>query len=44
VQDIAAYAELVFASPAFGMEARRAAARGFVDLFEPGNIVDVALR
>jgi spectinomycin phosphotransferase len=43
VQDIAAYAEQVFLTPALSEVTRRAAADGFMDLFEPGNIVDLAL-
>jgi spectinomycin phosphotransferase len=42
VQDIAAYGEQVLMMPAAGEEPRRAAVDGFVDLFEPGNIVDLA--
>jgi spectinomycin phosphotransferase len=43
VQDIAAYGEQVLMMPAVGEETRRAAVDGFVDLFAPGNIVDLAL-
>jgi spectinomycin phosphotransferase len=39
-QDIAAYGEQVLMMPTLGEESRRAAVDGFVDLFEPGNIVD----
>jgi spectinomycin phosphotransferase len=42
VQDIAAYAEQVLLAPGLGEASRRAAAEGFVDLFAPGNIVDLA--
>jgi len=42
VQDIAAYGEQVLMMPTLGEETRRAAVDGFVDLFEPGNIVDLA--
>jgi spectinomycin phosphotransferase len=42
VQDIAAYGEQVLMPPAPGEATRRAAVDGFVDLFEPGNIVDLA--
>ena len=42
VQDIGAYGEQVFLSPALGEETRRAAMDGFMELFEPGNIVDLA--
>jgi spectinomycin phosphotransferase len=44
VQDIAAYAEQVLLAPGLGEAARRAAVEGFMDLFAPGNIVDLALR
>jgi spectinomycin phosphotransferase len=40
-QDIAAYAEEIF-SPHLGEPARHDAARGFMSLFEPGNIVAIA--
>ena len=43
VQDIAAYGEEVLLLPALGQPSRRAAVEGFGDLFEPGNIVDLAL-
>ena len=43
VQDMAAYGERVFFLPGLGEESRRDAVRGFIDLFEPGNIVDIAL-
>jgi spectinomycin phosphotransferase len=42
VQDIAAYAEQVLLAPGLGEASRRAAAEGFMDLFVPGGIVDVA--
>ena len=42
VQDIAAYGEEVLLTPGLGEETRRAALEGFVDLFAPGNIVDLA--
>lgn len=42
VQDIGAYAEQVFAGPEIGAVTRRAAADGFMSLFEPGEIVDIA--
>jgi spectinomycin phosphotransferase len=42
VQDIAAYAEQVLLAPGSGEAARRAAVEGFMDLFAPGNIVDLA--
>jgi hypothetical protein len=38
-----AYGERVFFLPHHGEESRRDAVRGFVDLFEFGNIVDIAL-
>jgi spectinomycin phosphotransferase len=44
VQDIAAYGEEVLLTPALGQETRRAALEGLMDLFEPGNIVDLANR
>jgi spectinomycin phosphotransferase len=42
VQDIAAYGEEVLLMPALGEQSRRAAVDFFADLFEPGNIVDLA--
>jgi hypothetical protein len=42
VQDIAAYGEEVLLTPSLGQETRPAALEGFMDLFEPGNIVDLA--
>jgi spectinomycin phosphotransferase len=42
VQDIAAYGEEAVLSPALGEASRRAALAGFMDLFAPGNIVDLA--
>lgn len=41
-QDIAACAEEVLFLPGRGQDTRRAAVAGFTDLFEPGNIVDLA--
>ncbi len=43
VQDLAAYAEQIFLARDAGEPTRRAAMQGFVDMFEPGNIVDIAL-
>jgi spectinomycin phosphotransferase len=43
VQDIAAYGEQVLLAPGLGEVTRRAAVEGFMDLFAPGNIVDLAL-
>jgi spectinomycin phosphotransferase len=43
VQDVAAYGEQALLLPAAGEATRRAAVDGFVDLFRPGNIVDLAL-
>jgi spectinomycin phosphotransferase len=43
VQDIAAYGERVFFSPHLGQDSRRDALYGFMSLFEPGNIVSIAL-
>jgi spectinomycin phosphotransferase len=43
VQDIAAYGEQALLSPAAGPATRQAAVEGFKDLFEPGNIVELAL-
>jgi spectinomycin phosphotransferase len=42
VQDIAAYGERVLMAPRLGEATRRAAVEGFVDLFAPGNIIDLA--
>ena len=42
VQDIAAYGEQVLLAPGESEESRRAALEGFLDLFAPGNIVDLA--
>ena len=42
VQDMGAYGERVFFLPDLGEESRRDAVRGFMDLFEPGNIVEIA--
>ena len=44
VQDIAAYGEEVLCAPALGEATRRAALEGFMDLFAPGNIADLAGR
>ena len=43
VQDIAAYGEQALLTPGASLETRRAAVAGFRDLFEPGNIVGLAL-
>jgi spectinomycin phosphotransferase len=43
VQDIAAYGEQALLSPGAGAAARQAALEGFRDLFERGNIVELAL-
>ena len=40
---IDAYGEQALMLPAAGEVTRRAAVDGFVDLFRPGNIVDLAL-
>lgn len=42
VQDMGAYAEQVFLAPNVSPQARRDAFDGFADMFEPGNIVDIA--
>jgi spectinomycin phosphotransferase len=42
VQDIAAFGEQALMPPAAGEATRRAAVDGFMDLFRPGNIVDLA--
>ncbi len=42
VQDIAAYGERVFFVPDLGEETRRGAMRGLTNMFEPGNIVEIA--
>jgi len=42
VQDIAAYGEQVLLAPGLGEVTRRAAVEGLVDLFAPGNIIDLA--
>ena len=44
VQDVAAYGEEVLCAPALGEATRRAALEGFMDLFAPGNIADLAGR
>jgi spectinomycin phosphotransferase len=41
VQDIAAYGQQAAMVPTLGEESRRDAVAGFMDLFEPGNIVDL---
>jgi spectinomycin phosphotransferase len=43
VQDIAAYGESVLLPPAPDEETRRAAVADFIQLFQPGNIVDLAM-
>jgi spectinomycin phosphotransferase len=43
VQDIGAYGELVFFLREFGEASRQHAVRRFMQLFEPGNIVSIAL-
>ncbi|HXF62609.1 MAG TPA: aminoglycoside phosphotransferase family protein [Caldilineaceae bacterium] len=43
VQDIAAYGEEVFFLPDRSEDSRRKALQGLMSLFEPGNIVDLAL-
>jgi len=43
VQDMGAYGERVFFLSDLSEESRRDAVRGFIDLFEPGSIVDIAL-
>jgi len=40
--DMGAYGEQVFFSPELGEASRRDPVEGFVDLFEPGNIVALA--
>lgn len=42
VQDIAAYGEQALMAPGLGAASRRAAVEGFMDLFAPGNIIDLA--
>jgi spectinomycin phosphotransferase len=42
VQDIAAYGEQALMAPGLGAASRRAAVEGFIDLFAPGNIIDLA--
>jgi spectinomycin phosphotransferase len=42
LQDIASYGQEALLMPALGEETRRAAVAGFMGLFEPGNIIDVA--
>jgi len=42
VQDIAAYGEQVLITPGLGEVTRRAAVKGFMDLFAPGNIIGLA--
>jgi len=41
-QDMAAYGERVMFTPDLSEESRRDALHGFMSLFEPGNIVDIA--
>jgi len=41
-QDMAAYGERVIFTPDLSEESRRDALHGFVDMFEPGNMVDIA--
>ena len=43
VQDIAAYGEQVFLTPELTPESRLDGLQGFISLFEPGNIVSIAL-
>jgi spectinomycin phosphotransferase len=43
VQDMGAYGEMVFFSPDAGELTRREAVVGFIGMFEPGNIVAMAL-
>jgi spectinomycin phosphotransferase len=43
VQDIAAYGEQALLTPGAGAATRQAAVDGFKDLFEPGNIVELAM-
>jgi len=43
VQDMGAYGEQVYFSPDLGEETRRNALAGFMDLYEPGNIVAIAV-
>ena len=43
VQDIAAYGERAFLTPGLTPESRREAAEGLGHLFDPGNIVELAL-
>ena len=43
VQDMGAYGEQVFFMPDLTQETRHDAVEGFVDMFEPGNIVAIAL-
>jgi spectinomycin phosphotransferase len=42
VQDIAAYGHQALLAPTVGEESRRDAVEGFMDLFAPGNIIDLA--
>jgi spectinomycin phosphotransferase len=44
VQDIGDYGERVFLMPGVGDETRADARQGFLELFEPGNVVDTAHR
>jgi spectinomycin phosphotransferase len=43
VQDIAAYGEQALLTPGVAEQSRHGAVEGFRDLFEPGNIADLAL-
>lgn len=43
VQDMAAYAERVLFLPDLGEDSRREAVRGFCSMFQPGEIVSLAL-
>lgn len=44
VQDIAAFGELVFFAPERSQKSRQASMQSFMNLFKPGEIVDIALR
>ena len=44
VQDIAGFGGLVFFAPERSQESRQASLQGFMNLFKPGEIVDIALR
>jgi len=43
VQDMGEYGERVFSMPHLGQDSRRDALDGFMDMFEAGNIVEIAL-